>query len=272
MSIREKYGPWAVVTGASDGIGREFARVIAEQGINLILVARREAALRDLAADLSTRSGVDTIILPCDLCDSDAVRNLLDRIGSRDVGLLVAAAGFGTSGPFIDSDPQSELAMVDLNCRSVVEVVRSVSPLLVKRGRGGIVLMSSLLAFQGVPRSASYAATKAFIQTFAEGLAVELRPLGIHLASCAPGPIASGFAARANMRMSMYQGPEVVARETLKALGRSVTVRPGWLSKLLELSLAALPRRARVRIMGTIMSGMTKHQNAKTIDQRPQPA
>ena len=272
MNFREKYGPWAIVTGASDGIGREFARVVAEQGINLVLVARREGVLRDLAVCLRAKFGVETIIFSCDLGDGDAVSRLLDQVGSKDVGLLVAAAGFGTSGLFVESDPRSELAMVDLNCRSVVEIVRSVSPLLVKRGKGGIVLMSSLLAFQGVPRSANYAATKAFIQTFAEGLAVELRPQGIDIASCAPGPIASGFATRANMRMSLNQGPEVVARETIQSLGRRVTVRPGWLSKLLELSLVALPRWARTRIMGIIMSGMTKHQNAKTIDQKPQPA
>lgn len=270
--MREKYGPWAVVTGASEGIGREFAFAIAEEGINLILVARREGELREVNSRIKACSKVDVTILPFDLGDQDAVRNLMQAVGERDVGLLVAAAGFGTSGPFADSDLEPELAMVDLNCRSVVELVRLVSARLTRRGRGGIILMSSLLAFQGVPRSANYAATKAFVQTFAEGLAVELRPVGVDVIACAPGPIASGFAARANMKMSLSQGPDAVASETLKALGRRMTVRPGWLSKFLELSLALLPRWGRVRIMGIIMSGMTKHQHVKTIDQRPQPA
>jgi uncharacterized protein len=272
LSIHENYGPWAVVTGASDGIGQEFARVLAEEGVNLVLVARRENALRDLAVSLSARAGIDTLIFPSDLSERASIGKLLDQLGEKDIGLVVAAAGFGTSGCFATSEPRSELAMIDVNCRSVVELVRAFCPRLIQRGRGGIVLMSSLLAFQGVPRSTNYAATRAFVQTFAEGLAVELRPLGIDVVSCAPGPIASGFAARANMKMSMSQRPEAVARETLKALGRRVTVRPGWLSKFLELSLAFLPRLGRVRIMGVIMYRMTKHQNVKTTDQNPKPA
>ena len=272
MNTRHKYGPWAIVTGASDGIGREFAHVIAEKGINLVLVARREDELLQLADLLRARRGIDTVVLPSDLSAGDAVGKLLQEIGDRDVGLLVAAAGFGTSGAFAASDLQSELGMIDLNCRSVVEIIRAICPRLVRRGRGGVVLMSSLLAFQGVPRSANYAATKAFIQTFAEGFATEMRSVGVDVVSCAPGPIASGFAARADMRMSMSQGPKAVARETLNALGRRVTVRPGWLSKFLQLSLAFLPRWGRIRIMGIIMSGMTKHQNGKTIGQEPQPA
>lgn len=272
MSMREKYGPWAVVTGASDGIGRQFAFALAEEGINLILVARREGELRDVASGIKALADVDVSIMPVDLGDRDAVQKLMQAVGDREIGLLVAAAGFGTSGAFADSELQSELAMIDVNCRSVVEIVRLVSVRLAQRRRGGIILMSSLLAFQGVPRSANYAATKAFVQTFAEGLAVELSPVGIDVVACAPGPIASGFAARANMKMSLSQGPDAVARETLKALGRRVTVRPGWLSKILELSLAPLPRWGRVRIMGIIMSGMTKHQHVKAIDQKPQPA
>jgi uncharacterized protein len=226
----------------------------------------------NFANSLSARRGVETIVVASDLSEGDAVGKLLEKVGDRDVGLLVAAAGFGTSGAFANSDLQSELGMVDVNCRSVIEIVRAICPQLVRRGHGGIVLMSSLLAFQGVPRSANYAATKAFVQTFAEGLAAEMRTIGIDVVSCAPGPIASGFAVRANMRMSMSQGPKAVARETLNALGRRVTVRPGWLSKFFELSLALLPRWGRARIMGIIMSGMTKHQNVKTIDQKPQPA
>jgi uncharacterized protein len=120
--------------------------------------------------------------------------------------------------------------------------------------------MSSLLAFQGTPRAAHYAATKAYVQSLAEGLRVEWAPLGVDVIACAPGPIHSGFAARANMKMAQALPAEVVARVTMQALGRRTTVRPGWLSKLLGWSLAMLPRAAQVRVIGQVMNGMTAHQ------------
>ncbi|MEL6179942.1 MAG: SDR family NAD(P)-dependent oxidoreductase, partial [Myxococcota bacterium] len=126
--------------------------------------------------------------------------------------------------------------------------------------RGGIILMSSLLAFQGVPRAAHYAATKAYVQTLAEGLRLELAPYTVDVLACAPGPVHSGFAERANMRMGVALKPEDIALATLSALGRRTTVRPGWLSKLLEGSLALLPRWGRVRILAQVMGGMTQHQ------------
>ncbi|MCG2631801.1 SDR family NAD(P)-dependent oxidoreductase [Bradyrhizobium sp. WYCCWR 13023] len=269
---RDRYGPWALVTGASDGIGREFARRIAKTGINVALVARREDELHLLAENLHADMGVRTLVIACDLSRSDAVEKILSQTQPLDVGLVVAAAGYGSSGAFLGSDPAEELGMIDVNCRSVVELTRGMAPRLARRGRGGLILMSSLLAFQGVPRSANYAATKAFVQTFAEGIASELKTAGIDVVACAPGPIASGFARRADMRMSLSQGPEAVAGETLRKLGRRLTVRPGLLSKFLEWSLAPLPRRGRTRIMGIIMAGMTKHRNDTAFDQNTQPA
>jgi short-subunit dehydrogenase len=121
--------------------------------------------------------------------------------------------------------------------------------------------MSSLLAFQGVPKAACYAATKAFVQTFAEGLRRELDGSGVDVIASAPGPVRSGFEARANMRMSAAAEPSAVARATLAGLGRSGTVRPGVLSKVLEASLAPLPRWGRSRILAVVMGGMTAHQD-----------
>ncbi len=123
-----------------------------------------------------------------------------------------------------------------------------------------LVLMSSLLAFHGVPWAANYAATKAYVQSLAEGLRVELAPLGVDVIASAPGPIASGFAQRADLHMAQTLEPDVVARVTLTALGRKGTVRPGWLSKLLGWSLAALPRWGQVMVITPIMKGMTAHQ------------
>lgn len=257
--LAERYGRWAVVTGASDGIGREFARRLSAAGLDVVLVARRGDVLGQLARALEAEHGVRTMAVACDLGTQDGVRELLARTDELDVGLLVAAAGFGTAGPFIEGDLEAELAMIDVNCRAVAALAHHYGALFAKRRRGGIVLLSSLVAFQGVPRAANYAATKAYVQSLAEGIGRELRPFGVDVVACAPGPVASGFGARARMKMGLALGPEAIAQTTLDALSRGGTVRPGWLSKLLEWSLALLPRWGRVRMMGLVMGGMTKH-------------
>lgn len=262
-AFRARYGRWAVVTGASDGIGRAIASSLAARGMDVVLVARREAQLHALAQDLGAAWGVETKVLAVDLGEPEAAATVARETSELDVGLLVAAAGFGTSGAFVDASIDFELAMIDVNCRAVAALSHAFARRFAAQARGGIVLMSSLLAFQGVPRAANYAATKAYVQALAEGLHEELAPLGVDVVASAPGPIHSGFAARADMKMAMAQTPDVVAEATLDALGRWTTVRPGWLSKLLEVSLAVLPRWGRVRVMALVMGGMTKHRPAR---------
>lgn len=257
--LRRRYGPRAVVTGASSGIGREIAVALAEAGLDLILVARRETALRELAADLVARHGVDVVVMALDLARADGVDDLVAATADTDIGLYVAAAGFGTSGEFLHTAIETEREMVRLNCEAVLVTSLVFGRRLADRGRGGIVLMSSIVGFQGMPHAAHYAATKAYVQTLAEALHVELRPHGVDVLAAAPGPTHSGFADRAGMTMGRALSPTTVARGTLDALGRRPTALPGLLSRVLKDSLAPLPRRARVRIMGSVMAGMTGH-------------
>jgi short-subunit dehydrogenase len=248
------------VTGASEGIGREFARHLAREGFKLVVVARRRAALEALASELS---GAEVRVVEADLGTSEGVRQVAEQTRGLDVGLLVASAGFGTSGNFLDGELEAELSMIDVNCRAVAALTHHFGQRLVGRGRGGLVLLSSLVAFQGVRRAANYAATKAWVQSFAEGLSLELAPHGVDVLACAPGPVRSGFDARANMKMGQAATPDVVAAGALAALGRVGTVRPGWLSKVLEWSLMFLPRWGRVRMMSVVMGGMTSHQPSR---------
>jgi len=257
-NLSRRYGPCAVVTGASSGIGEAFARQLASKGFDLVLVARRADLLEALAAALSERHGVKCDAVPLDFVDAGSGAALDAATASRDVGLFVASAGFGTSGTFLENDLSDELRMIDVNCRAAAEQTHRFGKRFVERGRGGIILMSSLVAFQGVPRAANYAATKAYIQVLAEGLRAELGSRGVDVLSVAPGPVDTEFNAVAGMKPSMSQGPEIVARDALSALGRSMTVRPGWLAKLLEGALAPLPRRGRTLIMTQVMAGMTK--------------
>lgn len=254
--LNRRFGPMALVTGASDGIGRAFAEALAAKGFDLTLVARRETVLQAVARDLQARFSVKVRVLAADLSGPGSVAQVLDKTAQDPIHLLVAAAGFGSIGPFEALDPAVEANMVDLNCRSVVELAQGIGARMKAAGRGGIVFLGSLVGFQGAPYSATYAATKGFVQSFAEGLAAEWRPYGISVLSVAPGPIASGFAARSGMRMGKTQTPDVVARAALRALGRQMTVRPGALFKVLGWSMAMLPRPGRVALMGQIMNGM----------------
>jgi short-subunit dehydrogenase len=251
------YGPWALVTGTSDGIGRAIAIELARSGYSLVLVAKRRAALEALAERLQSEFAIAARPLVADLSWQAETATLDTQTRDLDIGLLVAAAGFGGSGPFAEASQDVELGMIDVNCRALAQSAHDFSRRFVARGRGALVLMSSLVAFQGVPRAATYAATKAFVQTLAEGLAVELKGKGVTVLASAPGPVMSGFGARAGMKIVGGQTPEEVARGTLRALGRRTTVRPGFLAKALEAALAPLPRYFRVRVMGQVMAGMT---------------
>lgn len=262
-NLLKRYGPSALVTGASDGIGEAFAHELAKVGFKLIVAARRAEKLKALADTLTAKHGVEVIPLAIDLTAPDASELLAQAAMDQDVGLFVACAGFGTSGAFLEIDPEAELSMIDLNCRALTEQTRLISPHLVRRGRGGIILMSSLLAFQGVARASNYAATKAFVQVLAEGLRLELKPHGVDVLACAPGPVRSGFAARADMQMGAAVPANRIPRPTLRALGARTTARPGLFTKLLSYSLATLPRDLRSSILTNAMTNMTQHQDAK---------
>jgi short-subunit dehydrogenase len=224
--------------------------------MNLVIVARRREALEQMALDIGTIRKSKVKVVAADLALESALETVQQATRDLDVGLLVAAAGFGTSGPFLDSSLEEELEMLDVNCRAPLRMALHYGRRFARRGRGGIVLMSSIVGFQGTPNAAHYAATKAYVQTLAEALHVELAPQGVDVLASAPGPTASGFATRARMQMGVALEPEVVARSTLEALGRTPTVLPGALSKLLTYSLVPLPQWARVRIMGRVMGGM----------------
>jgi len=265
----QRYGPRALVTGASSGIGREIAVQLTDAGFDLVIVARRETLLRELAADLAGRHPIHVRVLPLDLALDEGLEELTAATAGTDIGLYVAAAGFGTSGPFLDAHLDQEREMLRLNCEAVLATSLVLGRRMADRGRGGIILMSSVVGFQGMPNAAHYAATKAYVQTLAEALHVELRPRGVDVLAAAPGPTHSGFAERADMRMGRALPARAVAHGTLAALGRRPTALPGLLSRVLRDSLAPLPRRTRVRIMGSVMAGMTGHQRTDTAMKEP---
>ncbi|WP_310777766.1 SDR family NAD(P)-dependent oxidoreductase [Mycobacterium sp. Z3061] len=256
MNKREQYGPWAVVTGASDGIGRAVAKYVAAQGLDVVLAARSETTLQELALELEQSYGVKAQVVVVDLSRTAGVATLLSATDGLEVGLAVLAAGFGTTGPFTDTAPADELEMIALNISAVAQLAQTFAARMTAQRHGGIVLFGSILGWQGVPGHANYAATKAYVQSLAEGLHRELRPRGVDVLSVAPGPVHTGFAARAGLTMKSAAAPETVAEAMWSALGRRVTVVPGGQAKFLTASLKMLPRRVRTIIMGRVMASM----------------
>lgn len=258
--LKSNYGAWAVVTGASSGIGLEIANLLASAGLNLVLNARNIDNLLAIENDLKSKFQTQTKVVACDVSNAEGIDKIIQSTQDLDVGLLVVSAGFGTSGLFVETTLPSEVNMLKVNCEALLSLTHNFSQRFVRQKRGGIILMSSLVAFQGVPYSANYAATKAYVQTLAEALAVELKPYGVDVLAAAPGPVESGFGQRANMKMSMSLTPAQVGVPILKALGKKATVLPGLLTKILVYSLRTVPRWGKIRIMEKVMGGMTEHQ------------
>ena len=181
--FQTRYGPWALITGASNGIGKAIAAQVAARGINVALAARNRQELQAIARDLRDAHHVETIVVAVDLVDPGAASHLEDQLSDLDVGLVVLAAGFGTLGAFADAPLDRELEMIAVNITAVTRLAHTFARRLVIRGRGTIVLFGSILGWCGVPGQATYAATKAYVQNLAEGLHRELAAQG---STCCP--------------------------------------------------------------------------------------
>jgi hypothetical protein len=259
--LKNTYNEWVLVTGATSGIGREIALKFGEAGFKLIITGRRESELENLSTYLFDQFKTESIPLPGDLSKTDSVNHLLEQTKHLSIGIAVLNAGFGTSGKFMEADLNKEMNMLDLNCKAVMIMAHALANKMKHQPKkGAIVLMSSMVAFQGVPFAAHYAATKAYVQSLGEALAVELKPEGIDVLSAAPGPVSSGFSERANMKMDMTMRPEDVGVPIIRAIGRRSSLLPGFLTKFLVYNLRMTPRWAKTRIMGKVMGGFTKHQ------------
>lgn len=250
--FRERYGPWALVTGASEGIGESFARALAARGLHLLLVARRPGPLEALAGELRKAHGVEVRTLSADVGRPDLLPALDGLAAGAEVGLVVHNAAFSALGPFLDRPLADLQQVIDLNCRAPLSLAHHFGRQMVARGRGGILLMSSLAGGQGTPIVAAYAASKAFEIVLAEGLWDELRPAGVDVLACRAGPTRtpSYEASRPRKKVPMME-PGPVAEEALAALGRKPVLIPGRLNRAVNFVMQRLlSRPAAIRFMG----------------------
>ena len=184
---------WAVVTGASSGIGRGFAGRRPGDGLGLVLVARSVDTLHDIADDLRSRHHVPVEVLACDLTDAAARDQLLDSLAERQVEVLVNNAGFATVGDFVDADPARITAEINLNVVALTLLARAFAPGMIRRGRGAIINVASTAAFQPLPTMGVYAATKSYVLSLSQALWDELRPYGVTVLALCPGATETNF-------------------------------------------------------------------------------
>ncbi|MEV3903405.1 SDR family NAD(P)-dependent oxidoreductase [Mycobacterium sp. NPDC050551] len=177
---RAKYGPWALVAGASDGVGAAFAEAAAQRGVNVVLLARRAEVLDEVADGIRRRTGVATRVLVTDLSAPDAVPSIVDATSDLDIGLMVYCAGADADfAPFLENSVAAAESMLRRNCLVPMQLAHHLGRSMVRRGHGGIVVLSSGAGFVGAPNMVTYGATKAFDMIFAEALWCELRPQGV---------------------------------------------------------------------------------------------
>ncbi len=250
----------ALVTGASSGIGAEFARQLAAKQNNLVLIARSEDKLKELAEQLQSKHGIQTYVIAQDLTEPQAVATIFEKIQHQGlrIDLLVNNAGFGDYGQFSDRPLEKQLGMIQLNVNVLVELTGLFLPAMKQRGDGGIINISSIAGFQPFPKMSVYAATKAFVLNFTEALWAENRDTGVKILAVCPGPTESQFWKAAEFPVSLMEknqngmkliSNKVVVAEALKALERKQpnVVTGGFLNQFIVNLPRFVPRDLLVR-------------------------
>jgi uncharacterized protein len=258
VAFSSRYGPWAVVAGASEGLGRAFAMELAARDIGVVLVARRAAMLQALAGELADM-GAAAVIVAADLATPDGQAAIAAATDSLEIGLVVANAAYAPIGPFLGGHDEDAHRAVAVNCTSPLLLVQRFAPAMVQRGRGGIVLMSSLAGLCGSPTIATYAATKAFTTALAAGLWAELATVGVDVTSCIAGAISTpNLAATGHRRAPGTLPPQAVARTALDHLGRGPRVVPGAVNRIAATLVGrVMPSRLALRVMARATAGLT---------------
>jgi short-subunit dehydrogenase len=256
-------GKWALVTGASSGLGVEFAKVLAERKANLVLVARRTGPMQELAEALQNAQSVQVSVIEIDLARPGAAAELKAQLDASSIGIevLVNNAGFGVYGEFLDQSVEKITEMMRLNMMTLTQLTHIFGQEMANRGHGYILLVASMLAYQAVPGYAAYAASKGYVLLLGEALHQELSPHGVSVTTISPGKVATAFGAIAGERSSflleaMTMKPEVVAKTGVLAVMRGkASVIPGFMNKLNVFSDRLMPRSMQRMVFGKVMAG-----------------
>jgi uncharacterized protein len=272
-SLLSRYGPWALVTGASSGFGAEFCVQLAEEGFNLVMTARRYERLEQLAEGLETSFCIQTRVIPADLSNLEFLPLLLEKTVDLKIGLLVSSAGFASARNFMDSDLKCELDMLHVNCRAQMALAHSFGRMMCERQKGGIIFISSIAGISYSPPWSSYSASKAYILALAESLWLDLKPFGVDVEALCPGRADTEFlsVAEINMKKATW-GARIfltgvpssqVVHEGLRGLGRKRVVIPGLFNRAAAWGNSLLPRGLLMRITASIMKSVQPDQKGQ---------
>ncbi len=230
-----KYGPWALITGASVGIGREYALQVASRGLNVIIVARNAQRLKLLKTEITANYNIDVKVIIADLTSEEAIQQIINMTQDMQIGLLINNAGREDSNHFLRINPQEHLQTINLNVKAPLLLTHHFGAKMIEQKKGGIINMSSIVAFQGVPYIANYAATKSFNLIFSEGIAAEFKKHNVDVLAVTPGFTNTNLASVYEFSGTPFKPlePEFVAQRALKALGDKQLTIPGFINKFL---------------------------------------
>ena len=252
----------ALITGASSGIGKEFAYLLGEDGYNLVLVARGVEAMEEIASDCSRQFGISTTVIEKDLSIEGCGIELFNEINSRGliIDVLINNAGFGDNLPFVASELVRDMNMIRLNIGALTELTHIYANEMQQRNQGMILNVASTAAFQPIPTFAVYAATKAFVLHLTEALHYELKNTGVKISALCPGPTATGFEKNANMQESKLFNSAVMDAKKVAIIGYKglnkgkMTIIPGFKNKFLAFITNMTPfRKLVVNIAGRMV-------------------
>ncbi len=257
---------YALITGASSGLGLALAEALARRGRNLLLVARQRDALESIACELSQRFGVEALFRVCDLSEPLQVSGLIQELedSGRQIDLLVNNAGIGSAGLFVEQDWSREQELIELNVLALCRLCHAIGGHMQRRGAGQILNVASLAAFQAGPLMSNYFASKAYVLHFSEALRSELAPYGVKVSVLCPGPVATAFFRRAHLRSEglarreLLASPEQIALQAVRGLEKNrAIIIPEWrqrlLPQLLRLTPRALARRIAMRMVRPLL-------------------
>lgn len=237
MTFKEKYGEWALITGGTSGIGEAIANQIAEKGINIVLIARRENLLKTKSEEISKKYGVEVKTIQADLSKQEEVSKIIEGTNGLEVGLFVPSAGVETHGVTTNIELKHELALIQLNITSVYTLTHHFAGEMVKRGKGGILLVSSMIGHMPNPYLANYAGSKAYILNFGTSLHWEMKKKGVDVTVLSPGATETPMMDNTDIDLSKTPmsalSPDVVAKYGLDALGKKPVVIPGFKNNMM---------------------------------------
>jgi short-subunit dehydrogenase len=266
---KKRFGPWALVTGASSGIGKEFARQIAASGINIVLVARREDLLKEVGVEFSKRYGVEHRVVVLDVSREDFIGQLASATDDLDIGLVVSNAGTGNPGEFLKLDRQLLQATLRLNTMAHLDVTHHFGVKLAVRRRGGLILVGAMGAENGIPCMANDGGAKAYVHSLGEALHYEFKPLGVYVTVLAAAltntAVLEKFGLDPKTRPMKPMSVEQCVSEGLRGLSKNRSrIVPGRLNRIMNaLVPASLARKMEANMLGRGIASKSAPENAR---------